>query len=169
MQPHPIGPAWPQYVFPIVIAGVVLAIRMRRMSRAQPLRLERLWIVPALYAMICVATLAAKPPTPLGWAAFAAGLGLGGVLGWWRGKTTRIVVDPATHQLNQQASPAAMLILVALIVVKMTIGTQGRAAHWDALGNALLAVALGTFALMRVEMYLRGSRLLRAHTGGVFS
>ena len=48
MQPHPIGPAWPQYIIPIVVAGFVLLLRVRRMGRARPRRLVWLWVGPAL-------------------------------------------------------------------------------------------------------------------------
>lgn len=155
---QPTGPA--QYLIPLAIFAVVFALRARRMSRERPLRLEQLWIVPALYFAVCIASFAAKPPTALGWAAVAAGVCIGAAIGWWRGKTTRIAIDPATHRLNQRASPAGILILLGLILAKMLLQTEGRAAHLDALGNGLLGVGLGTFTAMRVEMFLRGRHLL---------
>jgi membrane protein CcdC involved in cytochrome C biogenesis len=162
MQAHPIGPAWPQYVVPVAVAVLVLLLRMRRMSRARPLRLERLWIVPALYLLIVAASFAAVPPTVLGWVWAAAGLVIGAGLGWQRGKTMRIEVDPATHQLNQRASPAGFVFLALLILIRQGARLEGGAMHLDvaALTNALLALALGMFTAMRVEMYLRAKRLL---------
>ena len=78
----------------------------------------------------------------------------------------RLHVDPETHALNQQGSPAAMLFLLALVVVKAGARAEGSAMHLDVvmLTDALLALALGMFTAMRVEMYLRGKRLLAAHT-----
>ena len=154
-----------QYLLPLAIVAVIFAFRIRRMSVERPLKLEQLWVVPAIYAVVCVASFAARPPTPVGWAAVVAGIAIGAPIGWWRGKTTRIALDPATHRLNQRASPAGMLILLGLIAVKMLLQTEGRAAHLDALGNGLLGVALGTFTAMRVEMYLRGRQLLAQATG----
>ena len=162
MQTHPIGPAWPQYVVPIVIAGVVLLLRMRRMSQARPLRLERLWIVPAMYLAIVAISFVAVPPTMSGWLWAIAGLAIGGAIGWQRGKTMRIAIDPATHQLNQRASPAGFVFLVALIAVRSLARAEGGAMHLDvaALTNGLLAMALGMFSAMRLEMFLRARRLL---------
>ena len=157
---QPTGPA--QYLIPLVVIAIVFAFRIRRMSRERPLKLEQLWIVPAIYTLVCVASFVARPPTAIGWAAVAAGVAIGAVVGWWRGKTTRIALDPATHRLNQRASPAGMLILLALVAAKLLLQTEGRAAHLDALGNGVLGVALGTFTAMRVEMFLRGRRLLAA-------
>ena len=167
MQPHPIGPAWPQFVVPIAVAALLL-FRMRRMTRERPLRLEYLWIVPAMYLVITAVSFVAMPPTATGWVWAAAGLVIGAGVGWQRGKTMRISVDPATHQLNQRASPAALLFLVVLILVRSLARTEGGAMHLDvaALTNALLAMALGMFSTMRVEMYLRAKRLLTAARAG---
>ncbi len=73
-----------------------------------------------------------------------------------------------THSLNQKASPLGMLILLVLVGAKMVARTGGQAAHLDvaSLTDALLGLALGTFAAMRVEMYLRGKRLLDATRAG---
>ena len=170
MPPHTAGPAWPQYAIPIVVAGVVLLIRVRRMSRVQPLRLDRLWIVPALYLLVVAGTFIAVPPTATGWVWAAAGLVIGAAVGWQRGKTMRIAVDPATRQLNQRASPAGLIFLVLLIAIRQGMRVEGGAMHLDvaALTNGLLALMLGMFAAMRIEMYLRAKRLLREHGGGVF-
>ena len=151
-----------QYLIPLVVFAVIFAFRVRRMSRMRPLKLEQLWIVPAIYLVVVAASFVAHPPTPFGWAAALAGLALGGVVGWWRGRTTAIHVDPATHRLNQKASPLGMLILLVLVGAKVGVNAGGRAAHLDlaSMTDALLGLALGTFTAMRIEMYLRGSRLL---------
>lgn len=163
---QPIG--WLQYLIPIVIAGIVLAFRIRRMSQERPLKLEQLWIVPAMYLVLVVAALVAAPPKPVGWLLCLAALAVGASIGWQRGKAMRISVDPATHRLNHRASPLAMLILVALIVIRAVLKAEGSALHLDAvlLTDILLALALGLFAATRAEMYLRGRRLLDAYTTG---
>ena len=70
--------------------------------------------------------------------------------------------DPATHSLNQKASPLGMLILLVLVGAKIVAKAGGQAAHLDvaSLTDALVGLALGTFAAMRVEIYGRGKRLL---------
>ena len=156
-----------QYLIPIAVFAVIFAFRLRRASQMRPLKLGQLWIVPAIYLLVVVASLIGRPPTPLGWALLAAGTALGAVIGWWRGKTVAIHVDPATGTLGQKASPLGMLVLLVLVGAKVAARSGGDAVHLDvaSLTDALLGLALGTFAAMRAEIYLRGSRLLEQ--GGV--
>lgn len=161
MQVHQ-APGILQYLIPIVIAGTILAFRARRMTQMRPLKIERLWIVPAVY-LILVAFLYIKgPPSPVGWAICVAMLILGGAIGWQRGKLMEIHVDPETHAINQKGSYAAIVFLVALFAVKFAAQTGTQALHVNVavLTDALAALALGLFTVTRVEMYLRAKRLL---------
>ena len=134
----------------------------------RPLKLGSLWIVPVLYFAVAAMMFVQLPPT--GWVAIASCIGLliGAAVGWQRGKMMHIHVDPETHALNQKASPAAMLFLVALIVVRMlargVIGAEGGLSP-AMLTDPLIAFALGMFTLQRVEMYLRARRLLEEARG----
>jgi len=107
------------------------------------------------------------PPT--GWVAIAsaAGLAVGAAVGWQRGKMMQIHIDPETHALNQKASPAAMLFLVALIAVRALgrglLGSEGVSPAM--LTDPLIAFALGMFSLTRLEMYLRAKRMLEEVRG----
>ena len=154
------------YGITAVVIAVVMALRWRRMSRVIPLKLERLWIVPAIYAVAVAATFAVTPPTGLGWLFCLIALALGAGLGWQRRRMMRITVDPATHTLNQTGSPAAMLFLVALVVIRSgaraALASGGTGLHVDAMAltDMLMALALGLFSATRIEMYLRGRRLL---------
>ncbi|RIA37571.1 uncharacterized protein DUF1453 [Hephaestia caeni] len=158
VQPH----AWVSYLITAAIVGLVLFFRMRRMNRMRPLKLEQLWIVPALYLGGVVMLLAQHPPQGSGWAVVAIGLVVGAALGWQRGRFMHIHVDPETHALNQRASPAGMLFLVVLIAVKMGAQTAGGAIHMNVglITDTLAALALGMFAMQRLEMYLRAKQLL---------
>ena len=153
---------WVQYLIPVAVVAVVFAFRIRRMSQERPLVLERLWMVPALYLVLTAITFAAQPPSATGWAACAGTLAVGAALGWQRGRAMRITLDPATHRLNHKASPAAMLILLALIGIKAAVQAEGRRLQFDAalVTDAALAFALGMFAATRTEMWIRGKRLL---------
>ena len=55
-----------------------------------------------------------------------------------------------------------MLILVLLVGVRAALRAEGSRLHLDAflVTDVLLAFALGLFAMTRLEMYLRGKRLL---------
>ena len=163
VQAHPAQQSWVGYAITIAIIVVVMALRMRRMGQMRPLKLETLWIVPALYLAVAALMFWQLPPT--GWVAIAsaAGLAVGAVVGWQRGKMMHIHVDPETHALNQKASPAAMFFLIGLIVVRSgaraVLGESGGVSP-AMLTDPLIAFALGMFTLTRIEMYLRAKRLL---------
>jgi hypothetical protein len=165
MQAHQVQPSWISYAISIAVIVVILALRMRGMSRMRPLKLGSLWIVPAAYLVVAIIMFVQLPP--VGWVAIAslAGLLIGAGVGWQRGKMMQIHVDPETHALNQKASPAAMFFLFALIIVRSGARTfLGSDGHVSAamLTDPLIAFALGMFTLTRLEMYLRAKRLLEA-------
>src|SRR5690349_7095236 len=163
VQAHPVHQSWITYAITIGIIVVIMALRMRGMSKMRPLKLGSLWIVPAVYLVVAALMFVQLPPT--GWVAIASavGLAIGAAVGWQRGKMMQIHLDPKTHALNQKASPAAMIFLIALIVVRMgarsVLGQSGSISP-AMLTDPLIAFALGMFTLTRLEMYLRAKRLL---------
>ena len=156
----------------IAVVAMVLALRFRGMRRSRPLKIDQLWIVPAIFLVIAAVVIAQSPPTLTGWLLCAVGLVIGVALGWQRGRMMRIDVDPETGTLNQQASPAALLFILALIAI--CSGARGTAES-GALGglhvstmlitDVLVAMALGLLATQRVEMYLRARHLLAQARG----
>ncbi|MBN2970864.1 DUF1453 family protein [Roseomonas aeriglobus] len=166
---QPTGPnIWISYGITAIAIAIVLAIRWKRMSKVRPLKLEHLWIFPALYAALATYMYVTHPPQGWAWAFCVVALLLGAALGWQRGKFMRITVDPATHTLNQSSSPAAILFIVALILARnagraaLASGTGTAMLHLNAIAvtDMLIAFGLGLFAVQRLEMYLRGRRLL---------
>jgi len=111
----------------------------------------------------------ALPPPPIGWGLVALGLAAGLTLGWYRGKMIRIERDSETGELRQRASPLAMMLLLALIAIKLgarSIFGESAAAHPGSgammLTDAFIGFALGLLSATRLELYLRGRRLLEA-------
>ena len=167
-QGQPVHQSWITYAITIGIIVVVMALRMRGMSKARPLKLGSLWIVPAIYLAVAALMFVQLPPTGAVAVACAVGLVLGAAVGWQRGKMMHIHVDPETHALNQKASPAAMIFLIALIVVRSAARSiLGQDSHISPamLTDPLIAFAVGMFTLTRVEMYLRAKRLLEEARG----
>ena len=164
VQPHGLM----QYVIPIAIIAVVFVIRGRQMTRMRRLKLEHLWIVPAVYLVVVAVMFTLTPPSAKGWLVSILALAVGAAIGWQRGRLIGIHVDPETHTLSQRASPLAMLFIFAIVLVKMAAQGGGRAMHLDValVTDAALALALGNFAMTRLEMYLRGTRLLMAARAG---
>ena len=154
------------YALIMGVAILVIALRMRRMSKERPLRIEQLWIVPGIYALIAAFLYYRFPPhgTTILWCGVA--LALGAAAGWWRGRMMDIKVDPQTHAISQKASPAAMIFLLALIAVRYgareVASLNGPVTHMDvmAVTDILIAFALGLLSMQRYEMYLRAKRLL---------
>ena len=169
MQVHtqPIHQTWVTALLPFVIIAVVLALRLRSMSRERPLKISTLWIVPVLYVLLVGWMLFALPPTVAGWSLVAVGAVIGAVLGWHRGKMIRIERNAETGELRQKASPLAMLLLVALLVLKLgaraifgeTAATQ-PGSNAMLMTDAFIGFALGLLSATRLELYLRAKRLL---------
>ena len=133
------------------------------MRVAKPLKVERLWIVPTLYSIFAAGLFWNLPPHGLQWLWATLALVAGGAVGWLRGRTMRIAVDPVTHDLNQRQSPAALVLLVALIglryVAREHFGTDITHAGAGVV-DGFVAFAVGLLAMQRVEMFLRARRLL---------
>lgn len=154
-------------VLPVIVAGGVLALRWRRMTQARRLRLERMWIVPALYLALAGFLFWAHPPQGWGWPLCVLSLVVGAAVGWQRGRLMHIAVDPATHAISYRGSPAAMLLVIALIVVRAGMrrvidggGADGLFVDAATLTDMLVALALGLLAAQRIEMFIRARRLI---------
>jgi len=167
------GGNWLTALLPFVIIAVVLALRFRSMSRERPLKVETLWVVPVVYLLLVGSMLLALPPAPTGWGLVAGGIVLGAVVGWHRGKMIRIERNAETGKLSQRASPVAMLLLGALVVLKLgarAIFGDSAAARPSSgamlLTDAFIGFALGLLSATRLELYLRARRILAAPANG---
>jgi hypothetical protein len=162
-----------QLFIPVLIILPVLFFRLRRMSKAQPLKLEQLWIRPAIILGLTALVLLAPQPghavrhfviQDWAWLGFAAGLG--GIAGWQWGRTMAIEVLLEDGTLMVKGSQAAMLALVVLILIRMGLRTgleiEGKAWHLDVLlfSDALIVFTAALFALRAVEMYLRAKQVM---------
>ncbi len=165
---HPEG-NWLTALLPFVIIAVVVGLRLRSMSKERPLKVQTLWVIPVVYLLLVGWMLFALAPTLLGWGLLALGLVIGVALGWHRGKLIRIDRNEETGELRQKASPLAMVLLLALIVLKLgarAIFGETAAAHPASgamlLTDAFIGFALGLLSATRLELYLRAKRILAA-------
>jgi hypothetical protein len=166
MQVHQAATPWLSYAIPFAVIAVGMALRWRRMRRVRKLTIETLWILPAVYAAIVALVFFGSPPGVSGWAFSLAALAAGAAIGWHRGQMMRITLNPETHELSQQASPAAFFLLIGLIFVRsiarQEIGS-GYGPHATMLAtDIVMAFALGLVATTRIEMAFRARRLLAA-------
>lgn len=164
-QPH----GWLATLLPFAIIAVVVALRLRTMRRERKLDLKTMWAVPIVYLILIAFMFTALPPTIFGWELILAGLAIGLLVGWYRGRMIQIRRDPETGELRQKASPLAMLLLVAIIVLKLGARQVfGETAASNAsspamlMTDAFIGFALGLLTATRLEMYTRAKRLLAA-------
>jgi len=157
---------WVSTLIPVLVVALVMLLRLRRINRASRLRLERLWMLPAFYALAVGTIFWSHPPHGTTWFYVLAAFLIGLPLGWYRGNLMRISVDPETHALSQSASPAAILFILALVAVRF-VGRSLALANGGsspdaifALTDILMAFALGFLAMQRLEMGLRARALL---------
>ena len=150
-----------------VLSAHVITVPQVRMS--PDLKLATAYIMP-LGGLDEAPVLAALARKSIGVRSRIA-LVLGAGLGWQRGKMMRITLDPDTHRLGQTSSPAALLFILLLIAVRS--GAKGAINYAGpagldpmALTDILMALALGLFTAQRLEMYLRGRRMLAAARSG---
>ncbi|HRD47668.1 MAG TPA: DUF1453 family protein [Caulobacter sp.] len=150
----------------VSVAAAFIGFRFFRARKARPLKLEWLWVTPAILLLLTGGLIWQMPPHGPEWLWLALAFAIGGAIGWQRGRMMAITVDPETHDLNQQASPAAMLFLLGLILVKIFM-REGLAAEAGALRlsaafvtDVFVVFALGLLTITRLEMFLRARRLL---------
>ncbi len=161
-----------QQMISYAVTGVLIAIvfffRMRRLTQERRLKLEWMWIMPAIMVLAMVALFLQFPPHGSDWLWLGAVFAVGAGVGWWRGKLIPISIDPETHLLNTKPSPAALIFLLGLFVVRFALRayleSQASALHISIglLTDGFVVLAVGLFAVSRVEMALRAWGLLRA-------
>lgn len=149
----------------IVAVGLVLFLifGVRSVRKSRRLRLERMWVIPALYGGFATVLFWRQPPHGIQWLWAAGALVVGAGAGWLRGRAMRITVDPVTHELNQRQSPAALLLIVMLIGLRYAARAQvgDDITHASAgVIDAFVAFAVGLLSMQRLEMFLRARRLL---------
>jgi branched-subunit amino acid transport protein AzlD len=151
------------YLIPVLVIGLVIL----RNSRARNLRVERLWISPVLLLVLTATTFSQQHvPTPTMIAVDIVALTLGAALGWWRGRFTKIAVNPETHDLTSQASPLGMVLILAIMVLRQGVRSYATAnagvLHVSVVDvtDAFLLLAVGVVCAQRLEMALRANRLL---------
>ena len=164
-----------QLFLPILIILPVLYLRMRRMSRAQPLKLEKMWIRPAIFLAVTALALFAPGPhgehhqlAPQAWAWLALAGAAGGVAGWYWGRTMAIEVHPEDGTLMVKGGQAAILVLVVLILFRLGLRTglqvEAQAWHLDMvlISDASIVFTALLFIVRNIEMYIRARRVMAA-------
>lgn len=166
-----------EQLIPLVVLAVVLPLILLRNRRPRTLRPQWMWVVPTLVVLLIGFGLwgmtytdpAHAPFRPLDWSILAAGLVLGAVAGWWRGRMVVIHKEP-DGTLKAQASPLGLILIVVLLLGRQGLRAvlEPHAGEWGlsvlAVQDAFMLLAVGLVVAQRVEIYLRARRVLAGGT-----
>jgi hypothetical protein len=154
------GPPASSIVYLILLIGAVLLLRNRR---ARPLRIDRLWLRPAVTIGFAVLVLIAYPPplSILSVAVVLIGLVAGAAVGWQRGRFMRIEVDPTTHAMTARMSQLGMLLVIAIFAARYWLrGAFLGPVPAALVTDALMISAAAMMLTQQIEVSLRARRLL---------
>lgn len=161
----PAGAGYWTYLVPIIIVGIAIL----RNARERKLRIERLWISPVIVmAMAILAFSQNPPPSPIGLAMDIAAIGIGALLGWWRGRASRFTIDPQTHMVTSKVSPMGMLLILGIFalryVLKGAVSGEASVLHLTAAEatDSFLLLAVGVVSAQRLEWWIRARRMIAA-------
>jgi len=165
MPPHA-PPNALNYIIPVLVLLPLIYLRLRRMMRPQPLKLNRLWIRPVIILALGLSALgAALPPVAdLPWFGMAALIGA--ALGWQWGRLMAIHIDPENGTLMTRGSQAALVVMIGLLALRVGLRTglslEAAAWHLDAalMTDGFIIFTAFLFGVRGVEMYLRARRVL---------
>jgi hypothetical protein len=151
-------------LLPLLVVGVVLLLRNRQ---ARPLRLERLWVRPVMSVLMVVLVLVELPP-PLTLSSFGLmflGLGIGGAIGWQRGRFMQLEVHPETQAVMAKMSSLGMIFVLAIIGLRIWLRSAlaespvaGLSAA--AVTDSLMILAGAMMLVQQIEITLRARQLL---------
>lgn len=161
-----------EQLIPLIVIAAVLPLVLLRNRRPRTLRPKWMWVVPAIVVVMIGfglwATLASDPGHArfrgIDFAILAAGLALGVLAGWQRGRMVVIHKDP-DGVLKAQASPLGLMLIVALLVGRQGLRAllEPQAAEWGlnvlAVQDAFMLLAVGLVVAQRVEIYIRARRI----------
>ena len=160
-DPNVVGP-----LIGVLVLVAVMGLRLARANTARPLKLESLWIMPAILVAITGLLVWQMPPQGLEWLWLVVPFAIGGAIGWQRGRMMAITVDPETHNLSQTQSRAAVCFLVAIVAVRFgvreVLTEEASALHLSLafVTDVFVVFAVGLLGVTRLEMFIRARRLL---------
>lgn len=155
-----------RYAIPALIILPLLYLRLRKLMRPQPLKLNRLWIRPAIILLAGVSVLVGAPPPLADVPWFVVAAGVGAAAGWQWGRLMAIHVDPENGTLMTRGSQAALVVIVLLLAVRIglraLLQSRGAAWHLDVvlITDGLIVFSAFLFGVRGLEMYLRARRVL---------
>jgi hypothetical protein len=163
---------------PYILPLLVLALILRRNLRARTLKMERLWVYPAILILLTGTAMSSERlPGLVALTGFAVALAVGGLIGWYRGRLTHITIDPTTHEFTSRASIAGTILIGVVFALRYGVRmamASGQPLPWgmhlDVAGitDGLMLFLVAMMSVQRIEMFLRCQKMLNdARSGGI--
>jgi hypothetical protein len=107
-------------ILPFVVPLLIVALILRRSMGSRKVRVNLMWIRPAILLVLAGVTLAASPmPGPIALAAFVAAAIVGGGVGYLRARHLELSVDPATGTVSSKSTPIGTILIVGLVAIRI--------------------------------------------------
>jgi hypothetical protein len=148
------------------LALLLIVYRLRSGAREKALKIERLWIIPALLLIIGALMILQTPIAGLGWVWLIPAFAAGAALGYWRGRFTLVTVNPETHDLTSRTSAAGLYLIIGVLAarigLRVFLAAEASALHLNLalVTDAFLVFAVGLIATQRLEIWIRARSLL---------
>ncbi len=156
-------------LIPIAIVLVILVLRMRKMTGVRPIRLQMLWIRPAIVSVVAAMVLYTAPPHGLLQdMVLVAAVAVGAALGWHQAKLMEMSINSETQSLQVKASVVALAVFFGLILIRMALRPwlTGAAspvhAYVNVVTDSSILFIVGFYIARAAEMFIRGRTLLAA-------
>lgn len=152
------------WIAPLILLLVIY--RIRRSSQERALKIERLWVIPALLLIAGAVTIWQTPIAGLGWLWLIPTFAVGAALGYWRGRFTVVTIDPETHKLTSRTSAVGLYLVIGVLAIRIAlrafVAAEASAMHLNValFTDAFLIFAVGLIAAQRLEIWIRARKLL---------
>jgi hypothetical protein len=154
------------YIVPLLIAAIILR-RVMRVQKARTIRLQRLWIFPALLLAVTAMSLGRESSAGLVvYAAFLAAGSIGGAIGWYRVHTLEFSVDAESGKVSARATRLGALLVFGLIALRyladLALKKLGFTAGNDLVHatDAMLVFSTSMFVARSVHTWIRARAAL---------
>lgn len=148
---------------PIIVPLIVAGLLVRRAARARTVRLRRMWIAPAIFALLTAAALAAAPlPSLLMMGVFVAAAAVGGGLGFLRAHHQHLSIDPETGVISSRTTTVGSVLVAILFVARFGLKTAFPQLGVHGHGGAGVVQWSNAFLIFTVAMLI--ARTAWTHT-----
>jgi ABC-type uncharacterized transport system permease subunit len=163
-----------RHLFPFIVPVLLIALVVRRSMTSRAVRVQTMWIMPAILLSVACATLAtSRMPGPIALAAFVVAALAGGGVGYLRARHLELSVDPETGAISSKATPIGAILIVGLVLIRIGLkyafpemgANPGGHVAADAIvwADGALIFSAAMLATQAIEIWLRTQPLLAEH------